>query len=68
MSLKIIHATKWGKADDEMLRYVPNSEKNYVYSYFSRLKTPAKLLRIVCGRITEYFYFLFLLLNFLHFL
>lgn len=67
MSLKITHATKWGKADHE-LHYVPNSEKNYVYSYFSRLKTPAKLLRIVRGRITEYFYFLFLLLNFLHFL
>lgn len=66
MSLNITCAAKWGKADYEML--VPSSEKNYVYSYLSRLKMRAKLLMIICGRITEYFCFLFLLLNFLHFL
>lgn len=34
---------------------VPNFEKNYVYSYFSKLKMHAKLFMIICGGIMEYY-------------
>lgn len=41
MSLKIIHATKWGNI---YMYYAPKSEKNYVYSYISRLRDVCQIV------------------------